>query len=220
MASSNCRWFPAPIPAAFLGSDGKINMGPFSTGDQAVLLVGEENWGKIGEAVALDIQGSGEDAADAVAVIAAAKVSVAQDNATGKWYALVDASQLEYGTYAQLFVLKCGAMAGMPYIVGGALLLGLIGFGVGYAKKGVPAYGLMGATVGLAAGALGGYALAGVFTPKYMKTAGMGLLDVRMGANAAPRRLRRARSGDVGTGGMCPYGMVWNEHMQQCIRLR
>lgn len=192
MATSNCRWFPvSTIPPALLDAEGKFNMDAFSTGDQAVSLIGNENWGRIGEAVALDIQGKGEDAADAVATIAAAKVSVAQDNSNGKWYALVDASQLEYGTYAQLFELRCGMSANMPYVIGGALVLGLIGFGVGYGKfskhgRGVPAYGLMGATVGLAVGAIGGHVLAGVLTPKYMKTAGMGALSVT-------RRRRGAR---------------------------
>ncbi len=179
MATSNCRWFPTAIPAALKTPDGKINMSAFSTGDTGISLVGEANWTKIGEAVVLDVMGAGEDGSDASAIAAAAKISVAQDNTTGKWYALADASQLEYGTYAQLFVLKCGAMANMPYIIGGALLLGLVGFGVGYHKKGIPAYAFMGATLGMAAGALGGYALGVVATPSYMKTAGMGALSVR-----------------------------------------
>lgn len=193
MATSNCRWFPVKtIPAALLNAEGKFNMDAFSSGDQGASLVGVENWNKIGEAVILDIQGKGEDAADALATVGAAKISVAQDNSNGKWYALVDASQLEYGTYAQLFELRCGMAANMPFVIGGALLLGLGGFAVGYAKstkhgKGVPAYAFMGATVGLVVGALGGHLLAKVATPSYMKTAGMGALSV------TSRRRRGAR---------------------------
>jgi len=124
----------------------------------------------LGQALVSDIIAQGEDAADAEAILASGTTWIGNYN--GVLYAFMD-------TQAGVFVYKqtCGAMAQLPYIIGGAALLGIGGFAYGYSrkgkgkKKGIPAYALMGATVGVLAGAGGGYLLSKLATDAFTKSA-------------------------------------------------
>jgi hypothetical protein len=167
---SDCRWIPTTAtPSGSLNADGTINKAAFSSGSQAILLVGQGNYDRIGEAVVLDIIGKGEQAGDATSIAMDATIAVMQDNANGKWYALVTSKEgAEYGSYVGLFELKCGVALRWPFMVGGAVILGGLGLALG--PKLVK--GKKGATLG----ALVGILAAKLATPAYMKSAGLGAL--------------------------------------------
>jgi len=186
---SDCRWIPTTsTPSGSLNADGTINWAAFSSGDDAVALVGQENIDKVAEAVVLDVINQGEDPGDAQAIAGAVKIHILLDNANGKYYALADATATS--GYAGLFVQKCGVALNLPWMLGGAVILGGIGLAIGsrYGKgrKGAVSKrnALLGGLAGVAAGAGAGFLVAKLATPSYMKSAGLG----RVPRNASRRR--------------------------------
>jgi hypothetical protein len=190
----NCRWIPSSVtPSGSLNPDGTVNWAAFSTGDQAVLIVGKENYDKIVEAVVLDIVNQGEDAADASAIAGGSQISVMQDNVNSKYYAVADSTKAG-NAYIGFFELKCGAALNYPFMIGGAVVLGGIGFALG-GKLGKGKHkALLGALVGSAAGVGAGLLAAKLATPSYMKAAGLGAVQAR-----------------------CQPGTRWSHALKRCV---
>jgi hypothetical protein len=182
---SDCRWIPTTTtPSGALNADGTINWAAFSSGSDAVTLVGQENLDRVFEAVLLDVINKGEDPADAQVIALAAKVHILLDNVNGKYYALADATATS--SYAGFFVQKCGVALNLPWMLLGAGVLGGIGmaigsrFGKGGKRKGAgfsAKNAAIGGLAGVAAGAGFGFLAAKLATPSYMKAAGLGRIS-------------------------------------------
>jgi hypothetical protein len=190
MATSNCRWFPVAVdkvPSYFITEVNKLNFANLvKVTDFAAGPLSEAELTLAVNALTTDIVAQGEDVEDAAALVTQSAFYIGQEG--GNYYAFFD-------TPSGVFVYKekCGAMAQLPYIIGGAALLGLGGFAWGYSRKakggGVPAYALMGAAVGVLVGAGAGYGLAALATPKYMKNvAGMGLISTQFSRRRVVRK--------------------------------
>jgi hypothetical protein len=194
------------VPSYFITGGNALNFSVLTkAADLAEGVLSTGDFAMIGKTFVNDVVAQGEDAADAEAILSTATVWVGQYN--GSVYAFIDSQS---GVF--VYLRKCGAMAQLPYIIGGAALLGTIGFAYGYSKKGgkgrksgIPAYALMAATIGVLGGAGGGYLLSKLATDSFTKSAD------KMGA----LRVNRSRSVR-----RCPQGMVWNNTMQQCIQAR
>jgi hypothetical protein len=201
MNMSECRWIPTKVtPNGALNADGTINDAAFiSAHDQMVAAIGQRAYDRLVESVILDVIGQGEDAADAYTISQEADYGVIQDTVNGRWYALV-IHVSEYSSYANLFELKCGVALAVPWMVGGAVVLGAIGVGLGAklakGKKGL----VLGGVTGAAAGAGAGVLLAKLATPSYMKSAGLGGLG-------------RTRSGRYA----CMPGWRWSSSLRRCV---
>lgn len=206
MATKDCRWYPiAPdkLPASFIVEGNKLNFAALQkVTDFAAGPLPEAELTAAVNAVILDFVSGGEDAADAAATVAASQFYIGTE---GKGtYAFFDSP-------SGVFVYKeqcSSAMINLPWMVGGAAILGLVGFAVGSKMKGGSKYKTLGmAVVGMVAGAGAGFLVGKVATPSYMKTAGLGRLG-RLGA----RQIRRSPT--------CPKGMVWAAALRRCIKAR
>lgn len=201
MTTKDCRWYtvaPDKLPASFIVEGNKLNFAALQevTDFAAGPLPEAELTGAI-NAVVLDFVNQGEDAADASATVAASKFYIGTE---GKGtYAFFD-------TPSGVFVYKesCSSiMINLPWVLGGAAVLGLVGFAAGSKMKGGSKYKTLGfAAAGMALGAGAGVLVGKLATPSYMKTAGLG---------ATPRRVLRQK---------CPRGMVWAQALRRCVRAR
>jgi hypothetical protein len=216
MATTNCRWQPlttATLPSYFITTTGlahdrlidrdtALNKGIVSIAD---LTLAAQN-------VVDQFVKEGEEADDGMANITQGKTWVGEYQGD----VFIFFETVEAGVFG--YKRACGVAAQLPFVIGGAALLGVGGFAYGYSRKkgggrGVPAYGLMGAAVGILAGAGLGYLAGKAFTSPTTKGistyAGMGLIDARrsMGALARARKFHR-----------CPAGWFWSDWAGRCVR--
>lgn len=174
---SKCRWIPTTVtPSGSLNPDGTLNTAAFTDNREEIAArIGQENLESLMDAIQLDIVNKGEDAADALAILYKSEIGVMQDNANGKFYAVAINNESEYGSYAGVFEMRCGVSLNLPWIVGGATILGLTGYAIGSGRK----HAAIGAGAGAAAGAVVGLLLSKLATPAYQKSAGLGAVRRR-----------------------------------------
>lgn len=162
MSKTNCRWVqitPEEVPSYFLVTGG--NTVDFNVMDPVTDVangpIAEEKLLAAIDALSKDIVAQGEDEADATAIISSSTLHIGS-------YASVNYAFFDTPNGVFVFKEKCGVMAFLPYVLGGAVVLGIAGFSFGYAKKlhdgtHSKSSALAGATVGMLVGMAGGYAV-------------------------------------------------------------
>jgi len=233
MATTSCRWFlvaQEKLPSYFITGGNQLNtsvmVSPADGIASGAISLADLTFAM--QAVVEEFVRQGEDAADAEATLEQGNAYLGDYN--GQLYMIFDTASGVFITQQ-----KCGVSAQLPFVIGGAALLGIGGFAWGYSRKGkgkkrgVPAYALMAATVGMLAGAAGGYGVARLMSSQQTKAwEKMGLLNVerKLGLLSVQSK-RRGTLGTISAQRVgatrflrkpCPPGMFWSSNIHRCIR--